>query len=74
MGNGNNGIQMTTSLIANIKHDNNIMVQSLDPTILSNSKIISSNSSVSSSLQQQHHDLSMRSSQSNMVASQFNGK
>ena len=61
---------MTTSLIANIKSDNNIMVQSLDPTILSHTNSGATNKLNSNST----HDLNIRSSQTNLMSNQINGK
>lgn len=62
---GHNLIQMSTSLISNIKNDNNLMIQSLDPNLLSSNT--KSHSNV--------HDVSSRSTNQNSVASlnQSNG-
>lgn len=62
---GHNLIQMSTSLISNIKNDNNLMIQSLDPNLLSSNT--KSHSNV--------HDATSRSTNQISIASinQSNG-
>lgn len=68
MSTGHNLIQMSTSLISNIQNDSNLMIQSLDPNLLSSATKSHSNIG---------HDVSSRSSsQASVVASmnQSNGR
>lgn len=67
---------MQTSLMANLKSDQNIMVQSLDPTILSNSSGMSRPQSTGSYYQAESVSTPRSSPQSMMMmtSGQFNGK
>ncbi|KAJ6648293.1 Centrosomal protein of 97 kDa [Pseudolycoriella hygida] len=60
---GHNLIQMSTSLISNIKNDSNLMIQSLDPNLLSNN--IKSHSNVHEVSTRSTNQISVASNQSN---------